>query len=134
MKKMFMVVVIIIIGLILIKANIFQFDNPAKIEKTIRYNDENIEWLLQIYDNGDVSIQPLGEIPKNVIIPEQIQGYTVNQIADYAFAGYVDLRTVECPATITYVGDYAFADCDSLVSVVYNAEHVELGNDIYGKK
>ncbi len=134
MKKIFMVVVIIIIGLILIKANILQFDNPAKIEKTIRYNDESVEWLLQIYNDGNVSIQPIGEIPKNIIIPQEIQGYTINQIADYAFAGYTDLRTVECPPTITYVGDFAFLDCDNLVSVVYNAEHVEFGVDIYGKK
>ena len=134
MKKLFMIFVFAVIALILIKSNIFQFDDYVKIEKTMRCSDEKVEWLLQIYNNGDVSIQPIGAIPKNVIIPESIEGYTVNQIADYAFAGYTELRTVECPATITYVGDYAFLDCDNLVSVVYSAEHVDFGTDVYGKK
>ena len=133
MRKILIAIFAIVVGIMLIKAGFLQFDKPVKIDKTIRCSDGTVEWLLQVYSDGEVSIQPIGNVPKNIVIPEKLEDYTITQIASYAFSGYPDLRTIECPATITYVGDYAFAGCDKLVSVVYASEDVEFGEGIQYK-
>ena len=35
-------------------------------------------------------------------------------IGDNAFEGYVSLKSINIPDSITSIGDYAFGECDSL--------------------
>ena len=59
-----------------------------------------------------------GTEPKAVVIPERIDGRNVTGIKAEAFKPHKTLTAITIPATITYIGDYAFYDCDALESVV----------------
>lgn len=131
MKKMFLILVLFILVFALFKANIFDFEEHLSIKETIRCEHENVEWMLQIYSNGNVSIQPMGSVPVNVIIPDQIGEYTITHIADYAFSGYKNIKTIECPDTVNYIGDYAFWDCQNLVSIVFSDEDIIINESAF---
>lgn len=51
-----------------------------------------------------------------VTIPETVNGYTVNEIADYAFQ-YARIGTVVMPETIKTIGEFSFYGCSRLLSL-----------------
>ncbi len=55
---------------------------------------------------------------KNPIIKSVEQGKTVKGIANGCFQGS-DIKTITLPATVTYIGEYAFADCKNLKTVSF---------------
>ena len=61
-----------------------------------------------------------------LIIPENIDGYTVNAIAENAFAMCVALDSVSIPATVVNIGEMAFHSCTSLKSVTVYSKNVDL--------
>lgn len=130
-KKMFLILLLFVLVFALFKANIFDFEEHLSIKETVRCQHEDVEWMLQIYSNGDVSIQPMSNVPVNVIIPKQIGEYRITHIADYAFSGYKNIKTIECPDTITHVGDYAFWDCESLVSIVFPEKKITIDESAF---
>lgn len=60
---------------------------------------------------------PLGEVD----IPECIESCPVVSIAKKAFLSKKNLRRVTVPASVTEVGDWAFAYCDNLHTVAFRA-------------
>lgn len=59
-------------------------------------------------------------VPKNLIIPSKIQGYTIKEIPAYMFAYYDDndwLESVTFPSTITTIGKKAFYECRKLKTI-----------------
>ena len=131
MKKIFAVFILIIIMFALFKIGVFEYDSPVKINTTLRVTENNIEWMVQLYENGDVAIQPIGALPANIIIPEKIEGHTVTHIAEYAFSGYTNIKTVEIPDSVRAIGDYAFWGCESLVSVSLSNQITKLSENIF---
>lgn len=55
---------------------------------------------------------------KTLKIPSSAWNHEVTHIAPNAFQGY-DVETVVLPRSIHQIGDYAFADCKSLVSIEF---------------
>ncbi len=55
---------------------------------------------------------------------------SVTEIADYAYSGS-SLSGINIPNTVTYVGNYAFADCKSLTLVSYSNPDTEIGVHLY---
>lgn len=55
-----------------------------------------------------------------VEIPKEIEGCPVRYIAKKAFLSKKNLRKVILPADVTDVGDWAFAYCDNLHTVIFN--------------
>ena len=53
--------------------------------------------------------------------------YTVTSIAQYAFMGCAQLKSVSLPATLTKIGAMAFVSCLSLDSIVLPASLTEIG-------
>lgn len=80
----------------------------------------------EINENGIIT-KYLGD-KRDLIIPSKEQGRTVTGIATGCFQGS-DIRSVVIPETVTYIGEYAFADCKSLKSVTFmdNAATVTIG-------
>lgn len=58
------------------------------------------------------------EIPKTVVLPEQINGKTVSGIGKEAFKGCNLLERIELPSTITEIGEYAFSECGMLEEII----------------
>jgi hypothetical protein len=130
-KKLFMIFAFIILMLALFKANIFEFEDVVSVEKTVRCTQDDIEWMLQVYSNGEVAIAPMGDLPTNVVVPTNIDGHTITKISDYAFSGYKNLKTVELPSPIQDVGNYAFWDCENLVSVVFEEKQIRIKENAF---
>ena len=66
-----------------------------------------------------ISIRPNSEAAKtgDVVIPETINGKQVVKIADYAFAGCTNLKTIQIPETVTNIGESGFQACINLIAV-----------------
>ena len=56
-------------------------------------------------------------------IPQEIDGYSVTTIGDYAFEDCTSLLSVTVPAGITVIGDGAFWDCTSLANINVSADN-----------
>ena len=52
-----------------------------------------------------------------LVIPSELDGYTVTSIGDAAFSWCESLTSVDIPDSVTSIGDYAFSWCESLTSV-----------------
>ena len=87
--------------------------------KTYDFGREGI--LYSIQSDGTVAVCDAESTIKNADIPEEIKGYKVSAIGDYAFSDCEKLTSVTIPESITYIGKVAFAGCDSLNTVYWNA-------------
>lgn len=67
-----------------------------------------------------------------LVIPETIDGYTVNAIGDYAFAGCVALDSISIPETVETIGEGAFDSCVSLDGVDVLSKTVDLSSSLLG--
>ena len=56
-------------------------------------------------------------------IPQDLDGYSVTKIGDYAFQECSSLVSVTVPAGITTIGDGAFWDCTSLANINVSADN-----------
>ena len=52
-----------------------------------------------------------------ITIPEEVNGFTVVGVGNYAFSMCRKVTKIGVPATVTYVGDGAFSSCDNLERV-----------------
>ncbi len=59
------------------------------------------------------------DLPTEVIIPAEIDGYTVTAIGENAFSGNNDVVSISIPASVQTIGKEAFDECKSLESVVF---------------
>lgn len=55
---------------------------------------------------------------QDVVIPSEISGREVTGIAADAFKAVKTLRSVQIPEGITYIGQYAFYDCDNITAII----------------
>ena len=52
-----------------------------------------------------------------LIIPSEVDGYTVTAIGSSAFSGYTELKSITIPDSVTSIGSSAFEGCTGLTSV-----------------
>lgn len=60
----------------------------------------------------------------DIELPEKLDDRDVVGIASSAFKAENSIKSITVPATYTYVGDYAFYDCDSLTSVTIKGDAI----------
>lgn len=70
---------------------------------------------------GTVCITGFQGLTGEIEIPERIEGCPVTCIAKKAFLSRKSLRKVTIPMSVTEVGDWAFAYCDNLHTVIFGA-------------
>lgn len=75
----------------------------------------------EIHDDGTIEITEYSGAASVMIIPDQIAGYDVTTIAEYAFENCSTLTEITIPESITKIGRYAFRGCANLETVYYNA-------------
>lgn len=66
--------------------------------------------------NGVLELQ--NDALLDFIIPDAIEGITVDAIGAYAFEGCDLIRTVSIPASVTEIGEGAFSDCPYLQAII----------------
>ncbi len=69
--------------------------------------------------DGEVTVVGCNEsINGDFLIPGTIEGYPVTRIADRAFWGCREIKSISIPDSVTEIGQGAFADCEGLEAVV----------------
>lgn len=69
-------------------------------------------------DNKTCTIISLGNT-SDISVPASIAGYTVTGIGGHAFEMKTGITKVILPATITYIGENAFAGCTALADITF---------------
>ena len=76
-------------------------------------------------------VTPGVTLPNNLTIPSQINGKTVTQISDSAFAGCTSITNLTLPNTLTFIGDQAFLSCTSLQSLTIPSSVTSIGTSVF---
>ena len=66
---------------------------------------------------GEAYINGYSGESSDVVIPSEINGYTVTNINYSAFYNNTVIESVTMPDTITNIGEFAFSECTNLKSV-----------------
>ena len=66
-----------------------------------------------------------------LVIPSELDGYTVVSIKDSAFSGNVKLTSVSLPSKLEKIGWFAFSGCTSLKSITVPSTVTEIGYDAF---
>ena len=87
----------------------------TKIEVGVEnVNYANVSGVLFNKDKTLLHAYPAGKAGANYVIPD-----SVTSIGNYAFAFCESLTSITIPDSVTSIGDYAFRDCNSLTSVTF---------------
>lgn len=81
----------------------------------IAYGYSNNDFIYYI-QNGSVKIVKGNENVTDLVIPSEIDGYPVTEIADEAFYQHKTLTSVHIPASVTKIGSNAFSLTPNLVN------------------
>ena len=76
----------------------------------------DFNYVLQ--SNGTAQITNYNGIAQELVIPLELDGYTVTSIGENAFSECKSLTSVTLPDSITSIGEYAFSDCTNLTSII----------------
>lgn len=66
-----------------------------------------------------------------VTVPEKIEEYPVTEIGKKTFLGRKELKKVTVPKSVTFIEDWAFANCNQLEEVVLENENVNFGKGVF---
>lgn len=102
------------------------FENCANL-RTISVAAANISYssmngILFNQDQTTLIRYPIGSRPERYVIPA-----TVTNIGDYAFADCYCLSNITIPGRVANIGDYAFYDCGSLSGVTIPSSVTNIG-------
>lgn len=92
------------------------------------YDNMGMKWYYTIDVNQTCTISHADKnIEGDIVIPSEIAGCPVTQIAAYAFYNCAKLTGVTIPDTVTVIGDYAFDNCENLQTVVLSKNLESIG-------
>ncbi|EKQ58006.1 MULTISPECIES: leucine-rich repeat domain-containing protein [unclassified Clostridium] len=74
---------------------------------------KSIDGILYSKDGSKLLNYPIGRVGEKYIIPNG-----VTSIGNSAFAGNVNLKSIEIPSSVTIIGDEAFDGCKNLSSII----------------
>ena len=87
--------------------------------------------LQYVIEEGNVIVIAFLDNTSNVVVPAQINGYPVTQIADSAFSGSTSLVTVSLPSSLTTIGASAFSNCANLTTINIPQFVTSIGNNAF---
>ena len=80
---------------------------------------------------GEISITGYNGNYSTLVLPSEIDGLPVTEIADSVFAGNTALTSVTIPSGVKKLGWFAFSGCTSLTSVTLPASVESIGYDAF---
>ncbi len=82
-------------------------------------------WVYRVKDDGTAIIAVYSEDTANsdLIIPSELDGYKVTEIANYCFSSQPEINSVEIPSSVKAVGSKAFSDCYGLYTVNFGLDY-----------
>ena len=100
--------------------NIVKSDEILKIVQKFEQEEKDSQvraYQYEVLEDGTAEINEYAGKDTNIIIPKEIDGYTVTNIGERAFDGCRKLESVTIPETIKNIGDYAFIRCNNLKEI-----------------
>ena len=85
----------------------YDFKKDEICYKILSYEDKTVE----------VAYNPLKSYAVSLVIPDEVNGYTVVGIGESAFFNYEVLASISIPNGVTSIGRYAFKSCKKLTSI-----------------
>lgn len=141
MKKFFPIILAIVLILCMASCSSEQSEEQTNAEDVVGGANENVSqsetgsFEYQLNNEGKCEIvkyTPNSVKIVDLTLPEKLDGRDVVGIADSAFKAQNSIKSVKIPDTYTYVGNYAFYDCDSLVSVEFVGTNLtDIGNNAF---
>ena len=105
----------------------YDFEVDGIYYNILSVQGKTVEVTYREYSNGTYS-----DYSGGVVIPEQVQYneelYRVTSIGEYAFEDCSSLVSVTIPEGVTSIGEYAFEDCSSLASVTIPESVTSIGD------
>ncbi len=95
--------------------------------------DESSSLHYVVTSEGEAQITYYTGSDSELVIPSEIDGYTVTSIADYAFYDCTVLTSVVLPETVKSVGAYSFYYCDALKTITIPANTLEIGKKAFAQ-
>ena len=81
--------------------------------------------------DGTIRITSCQTKDVNLVIPDTIDGYTVTEIGESAFANQSSIQTIKFPAKLKQIGAKAFANCTGLTEVTLPDTIVGVGKYVF---
>lgn len=92
--------------------------------------DQSIQFYYDVIDGGAV-ITGVDSVPKEMVIPDSIDGYPVKAIGESAFIYNPDIKSVVIPNSIKSLNKQAFFGCASLEKVEIGEGLTEIGENCF---
>ena len=86
----------------------------------------NEDWDYTLLEDGTAEIVSYSGGAVELIIPSELDGYTITSIGDEAFYGCTELTCITIPDSITNIGVAPFDDCWELTEFLISPEHPRL--------
>lgn len=96
----------------------------------IEYEGSHFYLILQELESG-LMVTGCGGTAPSVIVPQEVEGKKIVEIAKKAFLSRKHIRELILPATIKKIGDWAFAYCGKLERVVLPESVEEIGKAVF---
>lgn len=125
MKKMLAFILVLILALSAVSFPAFADDNPMGAMKVGNYT-------MEITSDTTCTITEYSGKERVAEIPENIEGYTVTAIGDYAFSKNYSLIGVRIPATVKVIGEGAFFYCYNMSTVTIPDTVESIGEKAFG--
>lgn len=103
---------------------------PVKSEKT---ETSIYDFEYELNDNDEVVIKKYTGTDKEIVIPEDFNGYSVVEIGSSAFYNNRNITSVTLPSTVKKISNNAFYYCTELVTVNFNEGLEEIGDSAFNR-
>jgi len=114
-----------ILDSVTVYSRVFDY-TPAYLARYALQDDGTVS--LRTIDTAYYDIEPVAQ---PLVIPNQVQGYSVGKIGDQAFQYASFFTSIIIPDSVTSIGDSAFAYCSGLNSITIPATVTSIGNDAF---
>lgn len=117
--------------------------NPYSRGYTIKINKNNTKYYCDdnseiLYENNGQTYKIILAIKKppesnnaTIVIPSNINGKNINEIAGYAFSEQNTIRTISIPDTITSIQSNAFSNCTNLITINIPSSVSKIGENAF---
>ena len=98
---------------------------------TAQASGNSIGFRYNLLTDGTAEIIGYDVPSTKLVVPSQIDGYTVTSIGKNAFKSNETIKSAVIPDTVTNIGDYAFYFCKSLVNLTIPESVTNIGDNAF---